>query len=69
MNKRLFIISKGSAKANKRLFIVSEGSADVNKRLFILSEGSDGAHKRLFGSAPRKVSIIGGLGNGLAEKI
>ena len=66
VNKRIF---QDPAKANKCLFITSEGSADVNKRLFILSEGSDGAHKRLFGSASRKVSIIGGFANISAEKI
>ena len=48
---------------NKRLFIVSKDPAKANKCLFITSEGSDGAHKRLFGSAPRKVSIIGETGN------
>ena len=62
-NTALFAPAEGLAEVNKRIFIVSKDPAKANKCLFITSEGSDGAHKRLFGSAPRKVSIIGETGN------
>ena len=69
VNRVRFATSEGSADVNRVRFASSEGPADVNRVRFASSEGPDGAHKRLSGSASRKVSTIGGLGNGLAEKI
>lgn len=63
MNRVRFAAPEGLPDVNRVRFATPEGLPDMNRVRFAPFEGCGGAHKRLFGSAPRKVSIIGGTGN------